>query len=108
MQKGRVSLFSVLAIDRETGFVCLSIFSSLIEKICFPIVLYEAELWHNMSVSDIYKLEKFIRLAAKSVQRFPTRTRTDTALGMLGWLPMISYAEQESFSFLQNPLHNAS
>ena len=76
IQKGRASLFSVLAIDRDTGFVCPSILSSLIEKICLPIVLYGAELWHNMSVSDIYKREKFIRLAAKSVQRFPTRTRT--------------------------------
>ena len=32
-----------------------------------------AELWHNMSVSDTCKLEKFIRLAA--IQRIPTRRR---------------------------------
>ena len=102
IQKGRASLFSVLAIDRDTGFVCLSILASLIEKTCFPVVLYGAELWHNMSASDIYKLEKFIRLAAKSVQRFPTRTRTDIALGMLGWLPMTSYVERKQLSFLHS------
>ena len=102
IQKGRASLFSVLAIDRDTGFVCPSILASLIEKICFPVVLYGAELWHNMSASDIYKLEKFIRLAAKSVQRFPTRTRTDIALGMLGWLPMTSYVERKQLSFLHS------
>ena len=51
-----------------------------------------------MSSADIY--EKFIRLAAKSIQRFPSRTRTDMALGMLGWLPMMSYIEQRKLLFL--------
>ena len=69
IQKGWTSLFSVLAIDRDTGFFSPSIRASLVEKICFPVGLYgaespEAELWHNMLVSDTYKLEKFIRLAA--------------------------------------------
>ena len=76
IKKGKASLFSLLAIDRETGFVSPSILASLVEKICFPIVLYGAKLWHNMSSADIYKLEKFIRLAAKSIQRFPSRTGT--------------------------------
>ena len=95
-------MFSLLAIDRETGFVSPSILASLVEKICFPIVLYGAELWHNMASADIYKLEKFIRFAAKSIQRFPSRTRTDMALRMLGWLPMMSYVEQRKLLFLQN------
>ncbi|MEW8547065.1 MAG: hypothetical protein AB2693_26415, partial [Candidatus Thiodiazotropha sp.] len=102
IQKGQASLFSVLAIDRDTGFVRPSVLSSLVEKISFPVVLYGAELWHNMSKSDICKVEKFIRLAAKSLQRFPTRTRTDIALGMLGWLPLMSYVEQKKLSFLHN------
>ena len=92
IQKGRASLFSV-----DTGFVSPSILTSLVEIVCFPVALYGAELWHNMSTSDEYKLEKFIRLAAKLIQRFPTRTRTDIALGMLGWLPMMSLIEQKSF-----------
>ena len=66
IKKGRASLFSLLAIDRETGFVSPPILASLVVKNCFPIVLYGAELWHNMSSADIYKLEKFIRLAVKS------------------------------------------
>ena len=102
IQKGRSSLFSVLAIDRDTGFVSPSILKSLIEKICFPVVLYGAELWHNMSASDKYKLEKFIRFAAKLIQKFPNRTRTDIALGMLGWLPMSSLIEQRKLSFLHS------
>ena len=102
IQKARVSLFSVLAIDRDTGFVRPSILSSLDEKISFPVVLYGAELWHNISMSDIYKLEKFIRLAAKSIQRFPIRMITDTALGILGWLPLMSYVEQRKLSFLHS------
>ena len=57
-KKGRASMFSLLATDRETGFVSPSILASLVEKICFPIVLYGAELWHTMSSADIYKLEK--------------------------------------------------
>ena len=55
-----------------------------------------------MSASDTYKLEKFIRLAAKLIQRFPPRTRTDIALGMLGWLPIMSLIEQRKLSFLQS------
>ena len=55
-----------------------------------------------MSSAGFYKSEKFIRLAAKSTQRFSSRTRTDMALGMLGWLPMMSYVEQRKLLFLQN------
>ena len=107
IKKGKASLISLLAIDRETGFVSPSILASLVEKICFPIVLYGAELWHNMSSADIYKLEKFIRLAAKSIQRFPSRTRTDMALGMLGWLPMMSYVEKRKLFFSAKSMYNA-
>ena len=87
IQKGRASLFSVLAIDRDTSFISPSILAFLVENVCFP----EFFTVLNYGLSDINKLEKFIRLTAKSIQRFPTSTRTDIALGMLGWLPIMSY-----------------
>ncbi|MCG8035095.1 MAG: reverse transcriptase family protein, partial [Candidatus Thiodiazotropha taylori] len=101
IQKGRASLFSILDIDRNTGLVSPSVLASILEKVCFPTVLYGAELWHTMTSLDYNKLEKFIRLAAKSVQKFPLRTRTDIALGMLGWLPMRARVEQRKLIFLQ-------
>ena len=43
IHKGWASLFLVLAIDRDTGFVSPSIRASLVEKFCFPVVLHGAE-----------------------------------------------------------------
>ena len=88
IQKGRASLFSVHSVDKGTGCISPSILASITDKICFPSVLYGAELWHSMNLADMEMIEKFTRLAAKSIQKFPIRTRTDIALGMLGWLPM--------------------
>ena len=101
VQKGRASLFSVLSIDKDTGNISPPILASIVEKVCFPTALYGAELWHNMTRTDIEILEKFTRLAAKSIQKFPIRTRTDIALGMLGWLPMRARIEQRKLMFLQ-------
>ena len=74
IQKGRSSLFSILAIEQNTNFVSPVILFSILEKVCFPTVLYGAELWHRTTASDNDKLERFIRLAAKSIQKFPVRT----------------------------------
>ena len=101
IQKGRASLFSVLSIDKGTGCTSPSILASITDKVCFPTVLYGAELWHSMTRTDIEMLEKFTRLAAKSIQQYPIRTRTDIALGMLGWLPMRARVEQRKLMFLQ-------
>ena len=101
IQKGRASLFSILSIEKDYGFISPSVLSSIIDKVCFPTVLYGAELWHSMTLSDMDKLERFTRLAAKSIQKFPMRTRTDIALGMLGWLPMRARVEQRKLTFLQ-------
>ena len=70
-------------------------------KVCIPSVLYGSELWHNMTADGSLKLERFMRLAAKSIQKLPMRTRTDMALGMLGWLPMSARVEQRKLMFLQ-------
>ena len=99
IQKGKASLFSVLAIDRDTGFVFPSMLASLIEKICFPVILYGAELWHNMSASDIYKI---YTSCSKISSKVPYTTRTDIVLEMLGWLPMPSYVERKQLSFLHS------
>ena len=64
VQKGRASHFSVLSIDKDTGNIRSSILASIVEKLCLPTALYGAELWHNMTRTDIETLEKFTRLAA--------------------------------------------
>ena len=74
--------------------------ASLVSKICIPSLLFGAELWSNLSRSDITNLERFVRFAAKKVQRFPTRTRTDICLSMLGWRSMISEINARKLSFL--------
>ena len=52
------SLFSVLSIDKDTGNISPSILASIVEKVCFPTALYGAEIWHNMTRTDIETLEK--------------------------------------------------
>ena len=99
--KGRSSLFSILSIDRETSLINPITIALLFEKVCLPSVLYGSELWHNTTAEDSLKLERFMRLAAKSIQKLPMRTRTDMALGMLGWLPMSARVMQRKLMFLQ-------
>lgn len=101
IQKARASLFSILSIDRDRGSVNPAILSSVIERVCLPSLLYGAELWHTMTAEDSIKLERFLRLAAKKIQNFPVRTRTDIALGMLGWLPLSVRIEHKKLMFLQ-------
>ena len=75
--------------------------SSIFIKVCLPTLLYGAELWHCLTINDINKLERFLRLAAKYIQKLPTRTRTDIALGMLGWLPINAKVDLRKLMFLQ-------
>ena len=101
IQKGRGSLFSILSIDKNTSLVNPLQLSSIFIKVCLPTLLYGAELWHCLTINDINKLERFLRLAAKYIQKLPTRTRTDIALGMLGWLPISAKVDLRKLMFLQ-------
>ena len=84
-EKGRASLFSILAIDKYKTGVNPLVLASLVRKISFSTLLYGSELWHNMTKSDYNKIEALQRMSAKLIQQFPKRTRTDMALSMLGW-----------------------
>ena len=62
------------------------------------------------TASDNDKLERFIPFAAKSIPKFSIPTRTDIALGMLGWLPMrasrtkeISVSSKVVYNVTRNP-----
>ena len=45
-------------------------------------------------------LERFLRLAAKKIQSFHVRTRTDIRLSMLGWKSVVSQIDDRKLSFL--------
>ncbi|MES9883665.1 MAG: reverse transcriptase family protein [Sedimenticola sp.] len=99
--KGRSSIFSILSIDSISGNVNPITLSSIMSKVCIPVTLYGCELWHNMTSADTYKIEKIIRLAAKSCQNLHIRTRTDMALSMIGWLPAAALIAKRKLHFLQ-------
>ena len=45
-------------------------------------------------------LGRFVRLAAKTIQGFHVRTRTDISLSMLGWKSVVSQIDYRKLSFL--------
>jgi len=45
-------------------------------------------------------LERFLRLAAKKIQGFHVRTRTDISLSMLGWKSVVSQIDYRKLSVL--------
>ena len=99
LQKARASLFSILTLENSYGDINPLTLGSIVRKTSLPTALYGAELWNNVTPADITLLERFIRLCAKSVQHLPARTRTDTALSMIGWLPMLADVEKRKLSF---------
>ena len=100
IQKGCASLFSILSIERHTSLVSPLLLLSIFIKVCHPTLLYGAELWHCLTINDINKLERFLRLAAKYIQKLPTRTRTDIALGMLGWISISARVDLRKVGWL--------
>ena len=75
--------------------------SSLCKSIAISSALYGCELWHSISAVDLLGIEKLWRLCAKRRQCLPTGTRTDMALGLLGWLPLEADIDKRKLSFLQ-------
>ena len=65
VSKGRASLFSIMTLRDTPSDINPVIMAGLVQKLSFPTVLYESEL--NLTMADILKRERFIRLAAKSV-----------------------------------------
>ena len=101
VRKGRASLFSIISMEESIGDINPITLASIVNKVCIPVTLYGSELWNNLSNTDIVKLERFIRLAAKCIQHMPTYTRTDIALGLLGWYPIETQIDKRKLSFLQ-------
>jgi hypothetical protein len=53
-----------------------------------------------LTKKDSLLLERFLRLAAKSIQKLPTRTRTDMALALLGWRSFESLIDKRKLCFV--------
>ena len=101
LRKGRSSLISIISMEESLGDINPIVLASIVNKVCIPVTLYGSELWNNLSNTDIVKLERFIRLAAKRVQHMPTYTRTDIALSLLGWYPIETQIDKRKLNFLQ-------
>ncbi len=99
-KKAKSSLFSLLSVNIDHKYINPIHSASLITRICIPSLLFGSELWCNLKSCDIDKLERFLKLAAKKVQHFHVRTRTDISLSMLGWVPIAAQIEINKLSFL--------
>lgn len=101
IHKGQSSLFSILSLENNVGDINPLTLASLVKKVSFSTFLYGAELWHNISNTDIVKIQRFERLAAKQIQHLPQSTRTDMALSTLGWFTIEADIDQRKLTFLQ-------
>lgn len=64
-------------------------------------MLYGAELWSNMSDSDILTLERVNRFAAKRAQGLATTTMSEAAIGGLGLWTIEGCIEKKKLLFLR-------
>ncbi|MES9883122.1 MAG: reverse transcriptase family protein [Sedimenticola sp.] len=99
-RKAKASFFSLLSIRLHTDYVNPLTSAALVSKVCIPTLLFGSELWNNLTTAEYLKLERFVRMAVKKIQRFPTRTRTDMCLSMLGWKCIQSEIDYRKLSFL--------
>jgi hypothetical protein len=79
LKKGKSALFSLMSMHISSRYINPIVSASLINTVCIPTLLFGCELWSNLTKNEIDKLERFLRLAAKKVQHFKTRTRTDVS-----------------------------
>jgi hypothetical protein len=101
-RKAKSSLFSLLSIKIDSKYLNPITSASLVRKICIPSLLFGCELWSNLKSVEINRLDRFQRLAAKKIQKFHQRTRTDICLSMLGWKNIIYDIDYRKLMFLCN------
>ena len=65
-----------------------------------PKALYACELWNDISVSNMSKLEIAHRVCVKYAQGLPKLTRTDVALGLVGNSSIEAYIDLQKLYFL--------
>ena len=70
----------------------------LYTSIAFPRALYGCEVWSDLKCQDLRVIEIAHRFAAKYVQGFSTRTRTDTALGLIGLPQVEAFIDQRKLN----------
>lgn len=85
IQNAKSSLFSLLSVNIDSYRHNPITSASLISKVCLPRLLHGCELWSNLKKFDYNRLDTVQRLAAKKIQKFHIRTRTDMCLSMIGW-----------------------
>ncbi len=100
--KAKASFFSLLSVCLHPSYINPMAAASLVHKVCIPTLLFGAELWNKLTNSDCMKLERFLRMAAKKIQSFPIRTRTDICVSMIGWKNIQSEIDYRKLTFLGN------
>lgn len=99
-RKGKTLVNSMQSIGFRPAQLNPIVCTKLWFSICLPGFLHGCELWNNLGSTEELLLERVHRYAAKLLQGLPTRTHTDVALGMLGWLPLIAQIDICKLKFL--------
>lgn len=73
-----------------------------------PRMLYGAELWGGISKTDMEKLEITHKFAVKRIQGFSPTTRTEAAIGSLGFWTAEGYIDKTKLLFFHKLLSSPS
>jgi hypothetical protein len=101
--KGKASIAALAAVHvgaRDKGLNPM-VSSSLWQKVSLPSMLHGAELWTNLTVTEIDMLERTQKYAAKLIQGFHIRTHDEVARGLLGWKTIACGIDINKLLFLQ-------
>ena len=103
-QKGKNSFHAMIGYGVHPSGLNPLTSSSLYKKVILPTILYGSELWNNMTNKDIITLNKTQHYIVKSIQGFPTQTRSDICESMLGLYRLSSEVDKRKLIFLHKLL----
>ena len=104
IQKGKNAFYALAGHGIHPQGVNPLVSCELYKKVVMPTVLYGAELWNNLTQTDISKINIFQHFIPKKIQGFPISVRSDIAESMLGLYRLSSAVEKQKMMFLHKIL----
>ena len=99
-KKLKSTLFGLVDVGLHENGLLSTTSLKIYKSIVTPKALYGCELWFGLNNTQITMIEKAHRLCLKYIHNFPSYTRTDICLGLVGTIPMKAEIEYRKLLFL--------
>ena len=99
-QSSRSTLFSLVNCGIHSNGINPITASKLYMSTVLPRALYGCELWNNITQTDMAHLEATHHFWLKRIQNLPVRTRSDMAIGLLGFTSLSAYIDLQKLLFM--------